>query len=674
MKSKKLILLGVFAALFQQALFAQEKLDIQFGKVAASDFDLSSQKFDSGSNAVIIADIGKTSFEGNRKSGMTMIFTRFMRVKILNKNGFDIADNRILLYHNGKGDEEKITELKGSTFNLENGRVSEAKLDEKSVFTERYDKHRDITKFTLPDLRQGSVYDITYTIKSDFFFNLRPWSFQGDYPRLWSEYETTIPPVFHYATLMQGDDHFDLKTSKDVYQHFTIIVNNGTEADDFYELSGDSRQQRWVKKNVPALKEEPYTSSVDNYRAKLSFQLHYLQWTQESERHDYLTDWFKASEKLMNDEDFGMKLNHDNAWMSSDVKINTDDCKSDEEKIKKIYAFVRDNFSCTSHEGLYAQSSLKDVYKKKAGSVAEINLLLTAMLRQAHITADPVILSTRSNGVANQSYPLMEEFNYVICEAYSGDKKYTLDASEPLNGFGHLVSDCYNGEARIVNQEKPYIVNLSPDSLRESKTSQVFIVNDEKGFPVGSFETTLGNEESYALREEIKRTTQKDYFKKLQARYGADASIENTGIDSLSHLEDPVSVHYDFDLKNLLSGDVVYFNPMMDEIYKNNPFKSSERHYPVEMPYKMDELYVLSMDIPKGYIVDEIPKSAKVSLNESDGIFEYLIQKNETNIQMRVHLKLNKAYFPVADYPTLRDFFAYVVKKENEQIVFKKIP
>ena len=80
----------------------------------------------------------------------------------------------------------------------------------------------------------------------------------------------------------------------------------------------------------------------------------------------------------------------------------------------------------------------------------------------------------------------------------------------------------------------------------------------------------------------------------------------------------------------------------------------------------------MNMEIPNGYQVDEIPKSAKVALNENDGIFEYLIQKGPTNIQMRVHLKLNKAFFPTDDYATLRDFFGYIVKKESEQIVFKK--
>jgi hypothetical protein len=63
-----------------------------------------------------------------------------------------------------------------------------------------------------------------------------------------------------------------------------------------------------------------------------------------------------------------------------------------------------------------------------------------------------------------------------------------------------------------------------------------------------------------------------------------------------------------------------------------------------------------------------------MAYNGNDGIFEYLIQKSGDNIQIRVRLKLNKAFFPTEEYSTLRDFFGYVVKKENEQFVFKKIP
>jgi len=86
----------------------------------------------------------------------------------------------------------------------------------------------------------------------------------------------------------------------------------------------------------------------------------------------------------------------------------------------------------------------------------------------------------------------------------------------------------------------------------------------------------------------------------------------------------------------------------------------------------MDETYLLNMDVPAGFQVDELPQSTRVAYNGNEGMFEYLIQKGEGNLQMRVHLKLNKAFFDVEEYNTLRDFFAMVVKKENEQIVFKK--
>ena len=51
---------------------------------------------------------------------------------------------------------------------------------------------------------------------------------------------------------------------------------------------------------------------------------------------------------------------------------------------------------------------------------------------------------------------------------------------------------------------------------------------------------------------------------------------------------------------------------MMGEVLKENPFKSAERIYPVEMPCSTDEVFVANIEIPKGYVVDEIPKSARV--------------------------------------------------------------
>ena len=95
MKNIKSILFALIVILHFHSLKAQEKSNYKFGKLSPADFNLEAAKFDSGANAVIIADIGSTSFEGNNKGFFTLVFTRFMRVKIMNKSGFFLPTQRV---------------------------------------------------------------------------------------------------------------------------------------------------------------------------------------------------------------------------------------------------------------------------------------------------------------------------------------------------------------------------------------------------------------------------------------------------------------------------------------------------------------------------------------------------------------------------------------------------
>ena len=677
MLSKQLFLL-LGHVLFIQMIFAQEGQNIKFGKITASDFNNPALQFDSGANAVIIADIGNTRFEGNSHGSFTLIFTHFLRVKIMNKNGFDIGNREISLYHNQEGDFEKLYSLKASTFNLENALITETKLDEKAVFDVKFNNNINDKKFSMPALKEGAIFDIEYTVKSPFTFRLMPWSFQGEYPRLWSEYTVVIPPPLHYVMRIQGDEHFFIDTTKEVFQSYSVHFNNGASSDDNYSVNGNSTYKKWVKKNVLALQEEAFITTLDNYYSRVTFQLSYVQWDNKSEKHEVMSTWNARSKDLLEDADFGLALNRENGWMSDELKGIVQGSNSNTEKAKRIFYYIRDNFKVVSRDGygkrgLYTHQSLKDLFKKREGNVAEINLLLTAILRKSGIEADPVILSTRDNGVANPSYPLLAEYNYVICVAFIEDKMVNLDASQPYSRYGQLPNQCYNGWAHIVNEERPMPIYFSADSMLESSLTNVIIVNDEKGKPIGGFSKNYGNNESNDVREEIASSSLIAYEKKIQTANESNFKIDNFRIDSLKMADYPMVLHYDFEPKNLIAADILYFNPMMGEGYKSNPFKSMERHYPVEFPYLIDETYMLNLYIPAGYTVDELPKSARIAFNENEGFFEYLIQKGESNIQMRMRLKLNKSLFLVDDYGALRDFFAYIVKKEGEQIVFKKI-
>lgn len=680
MQNKKLFFFAFYLISCLHALEAQDKTEYKFGKIGFSDFNLPTANVDSGAGAVIISDIGRTDFEGNDQDFFTLVFTRYLRVKIITKNGFDIG-NYVIYLHHTTNDREKLYSVKGTTFNQEQGALIETKLDDKSVFIEKYNKNLDRAKFSIPALKEGAIYDLEYKIKSPFYGRLRPWQFQGRYPRLWTEYVVTIPPPFHYMVRQQGSEKFDIKTAKTVSKAYIVHEDKGAAESRSLRIVGESTELRWAMKNVHVLKEEPFITSMDNYISQVSFQLNYFQWEtreQTGERHNYLENWSATSKTLLGDEDFGLALNHVNNWMGDELKGRLEGMNSNLEKAKVIFEYVRNNFEVIDKEGynrssVWAINSLKDVFDKKQGNVAEINLLLTAMLRHSGINADPLILSTKDHGYASAEYPLIDEYNYVICVASLEGKLVTLDASQPFIDFGQLPVKCYNGYGHVMNEQNPQPIIFSSDSLIENEVTSVFIINDDKGQVSGSYKTEYGKYGSYDKRQEIKRGSEKDYLKKVNTLYGSDMTIDNFRIDSLNRYNFPLSVHYDFLLKNFSAGNVVYFNPILNAGYRSNPFVSMERQFPVEMPYRINDSYLFNMEIPAGFQLDELPKSAKVTYNGNEGFFEYLIQKGENNIQMRVRLVFNKAFFPADEYKQLRDFFAFVEKKEGEQIVFKKI-
>ncbi len=148
--------------------------------------------------------------------------------------------------------------------------------------------------------------------------------------------------------------------------------------------------------------------------------------------------------------------------------------------------------------------------------------------------------------------------------------------------------------------------------------------------------------------------------------------VKIRNIDLLDILDEQVQVNCDIKLA-VEKSEVIYVNPMFGEEFADNPFISDQRYYPVEMPYTLDETYVLRMDVPKDYQVDALPASTRVNLDEEGkSFFEYILESNNGVISLRSRVKITRSYFLPGEYKILRDFFSLVVDKHNEQIVFKR--
>jgi transglutaminase-like putative cysteine protease len=665
----KLLFLLILTGTFALQSVAQDKSNAKFGKVSPEDFKTTVYSIDSNASAVIIADIGSTEMAGNNKGGFSLQFKNYRRAHILNKSGYGIGDVTIPIYTSGNAEEELIN-LKAVTYNLENGKVVETKLETKSaVFKDKISKNLVVKKFTFPNIKEGSIIEYQYTLTSDFIFNLQPWSFQGEYPRLWSEYDVTIPEFYYYVTLSQGYQPFHIKNQKSRQTSFTHSDPNGAGATDRTNFNANVTDYRWVMKDVPALKEESYTSTIANHISKIEFQLAELRYPFTPK--NLMGSWTQACSELLKDEDFGYALNRDNPWLNDIMNTATRNAKDEVEKARNIYSYVRDNMTCTNYNRKYLEQPLKNVLKNRNGNEAEINLLLITILRKAGLNAEPIMLSTRSHGYTYPMYPLLDRFNYVIAQLTIGDRTLYLDASEPRMGFGKLSYQCYNGHARVINDNATPL-EFTTDSLLERSVTSVFIINNDKGIMEGSLQQTPGYYESYRLRNKIKEKGKEQVFSDIKKGFNAEIDITETQIDSVNKYEDPLFLKYNFGIKQDKE-DIIYLNPMFSEAYKENPFKSAERFYPVEMPYTVDETYLLQLAVPDGYAIDELPKQMVVKLNEADdGMFEYRISESNGTISLRSRIRLRRSYFQPEEYEMLREFFNLVVKKHNEQIVFKK--
>lgn len=669
---KKIIWILFFVC--PSVLLAQPGQDAKFGKITITDFNTKSYAIDTSASAVVISDIGSSKFKENKKGWLSIEFRHFQRIHILNKNGYKYATIEVMLYRDGDT-EEKLSDLKAATYNVEGGKVIVEKLDAgSSLFTETVDKDWVRKKFTFPSLKEGSIIEFDYKITSDFMFNLQPWEFQGEIPRLWSEYKVALPQFLNYNLIGQGTQSFYLKDLTEKQEAFTVDLQQqntygfATSGPDRANISCLVTEFRWAMKDVPSLKEEAYTTTLNNYISKLEFQL--SGYREPFKEESVLNTWPALTKKLLEREDFGQLITKSPPWMKGQVGVIIAGAATETDKAKKIYSYVRDNFVCNNYYQRYAQNDLRKIFDNKTGGIAEINLFLTAMLRAADIKADPVLLSTRERGIIYSRYPIISRFNYLVTLAYIDGKEIFLDAGKRKLGFGKLDYPCYNGDVLIVD-ESARLVPLKSDQLTEIQTSDVILSSDGTENWKGKYVKQLGYFESMDVRKRIEKEGIDELKKSFVRNNESEIVAENLKFDSLSSNEFPVTANFDFSLTNNQAG-IIYINPMMGERIIQNPFKSADRQYPVELPYHISNNYSFTLSIPEGYTVDELPKPLKLNIDGGGGSMEYNIRQTDKFIKLLYKLDISKTVFLPSDYLSLRDFFARIVAKQNEQIVLKK--
>lgn len=650
MKKDLTFLFILFSLLsFSQESYYPESYNVKFNDIKSSTFAR-----DSTANALVIYDFGNSHVDPDDFELKTEIKRK---VKILNREGFDKATIAIHLYSSSKA-SQSVKNIMATTYNLVGNNIVSTKIDKKDIFEEKYDENHTLIKFTLPNIKEGSVIAYSYTLSSPFMFNYKGWSFQEDIPKLYSEYRASIPGNYEYNIKLVGGRK--LKTNTTSVEKECLRAFNGGVA--------HCGKYIYAMENIPAFIEEDYMTSKSNYLARIEYELKIYRGF-NGIIDNYTKTWETVDDELRRDANIGKQLTKSvdtETLLSNDILNETDALK----KAQNIYNYVQENYTWNDEYRIFHEVSVKDLIKDKSGNISSINILLHNLLEGAGIDVKPILLSTRNNGFATKIFPVISEFNYLIVQATINDKTYLLDATDKYLNFGDIPFKCLNGYGRIldfkkgsdwinIESEKPstvqYKVELSLDA-KENMSGNVYAKNT--GYHA------LNSRKAYYPNREL-------YINKIHDKY-PNIEISNHKVLSEGKTSPEFIESYDIEYEDNVTGDNIYLNPFIMKFFNENPFKLQERTYPIDFGYKDTYYYAFKLNFDEAYTILEKPKD--LALNLPDGKGQIILSSNLTDnsISLLLRIKFNETIFEPEYYPYLKEFFNKIVDVQTNSLILIK--
>ena len=583
---------------------------------------MTSYEKDTTAAALIISDKGVMNVDINSTAGT--ILTKHTRIKIFRSSAFGEWGNlKIRIDKNG------LKKFKAVTYNLVNGSIQKSELDNSQIFKDKSSKYSDIISVAFPNIKEGSIIEFEFSCMYEYAYYPR-WQFQFTIPVLRSEFIYIGPE--HINQLLCGE----LKPTSHIVKH------NGS-------------RHEWLMVDVPAFKAEPLMPNEDAYLSILKV--------------DRSRTWGDIAVDLMNRYRVGKILLQD-SYLNGKVKELTAGMTQPAQKIKVLSAFVKET---VSWNGVcdFAAYDPHEVVEKKRGSSGDINLLFASLLKKAGLNVNLLFLSTRENGYVLQEFPSSTQFDYVICHISLEDgSELFLDATEKNLPYDMLPSRCFNHKGFLVSSDKHGWVGIEP-TKREKVSLNVSVLLSTEGQLSGKVNINNDGYAAFSGREKLQggeESYRKDSFiNKL-------SNVQKSEILNVKDVDKPLLENYDINIDSYatLSGDLIYFNPVVFLREEANPFVLTTRQYPVDFSSIVDKVSVYNITIPDGYSVEELPQSKVFTLPEGAAKYTFNISVNSNKIVVMNRLQINKTLFYQDEYPNLREFYTRLVAKNSENVVLKK--
>ena len=634
--------------------------NLKWGKPTDQELNMTEYAADKDADAVVLYHKTDVTYEFINND-FKVFYRVNTRLKVLKPEGKRFADGKIVYLENetNRVRREVVAGLKAISYNMENGKLVKTKMERSMTSEERLDKNQMVLKFSVPQVKVGTVIEYEYRIESDFYSNIRDWYAQRDIPVLYTCYELSIPEWLSFNIEETGMNRMEKKEDS---RPMTLLFSGGTE-------NILANIKTFVGKNLPALKDDDFVWHAADYGDKVTAELAGI-FIPGAVYKSYTSTWEDIDNQLSNDDEFGGRLKRSSPLKDEIIAAGIPNIADKKERIAAVWKLLKSKVRWNGDYAFWGNSASK-VLKEGTGTNADINFLLINMLQDAGIGSAPVIMRTRDSGALPLSHSSLKYLNtFVVGIPMEDSGMAYLDGSAEDGYLNVLPAKLLVNRARVLQKTGADLwVNLQTNARgRETTTIQTQLSAD--GLLKGQ-KSSMYLEEAAAAKRRTWRLAKDstEQIQKMQERDGIE--IQSYRLEGRYDFSPMVKEEMTFTKQCDAAGDMIYLNPLVFIPLRESPFTAAERILPVEFPYKQTEMQNVMIALPEGYVVEEAPKPIIIKLDGATARIVCNVHDNMVNIQYLMNI--DKIFFASTQYHDLKAFFDRVAESNKNILTIKKI-
>lgn len=490
-----------------------------------------------------------------------------------------------------------------------------------------------------------------------------------DYEYITESRESQMPGQFWQNWYFQGGFDPVMKTKLTVTVPKNVKLNesvtNSTVKATMKDLpDGKNVLYTWEDNNVAPFETEPLMPRSDKLLPKLHLST-VPNW-------QAVADWYSDLAKNR---------------MTADAEIKTQTQElikgktTPEDKAKAIFYYVQEKtryVAISLGKSAYQPRSAAMTYANKYGDCKDMATLLVAMLKEAGVTAYPVLIKIDSKDKRSAELPSPGAFDHAICKAEINGKDYWLDATAAVCPWGVIPGADRGCEVLVMKDGKGVWETIpfgGPDDNRSERIVKLTLAPD--GSATGTIALTGNGDTDMTLRSilrDLPESKRRLYAENLAQSVGANPRVTDVRVSDYKDMEKQVTLTMDvsFPAWANQSGDLLIFKAKPDQTggVASNPFREDFRKNDIVEDSFSAASATLELTLPKGYAPLALPKDADI---KSDlGTFVRTVKQDGDKLTLTVTGKNLRADIPSSRYEEVRKYFADFLKAADESVILKK--